>query len=105
MLLPYDCCWRWCRRDGPGPAPAWSGGLAWAFDELMLAMGRAVRAGSGPGGGRGGSCSDCCRMDARANGWTIAEFAGDAEPAGMQRLLNSAVWARTGSGTRCAGMW
>jgi SRSO17 transposase len=28
----------------------------------------------------------------RANGWTIAEFAGDRTPLGMQRLLNSAVW-------------
>ena len=28
----------------------------------------------------------------RANGWTIAEFAGDRSPLGMQRLLNSAVW-------------
>jgi SRSO17 transposase len=27
-----------------------------------------------------------------ANGWTIAEFAGDRSPLGMQRLLNSAVW-------------
>lgn len=28
----------------------------------------------------------------RKNGWTLAEFAGDATPDGMQRLLNSAVW-------------
>jgi SRSO17 transposase len=28
----------------------------------------------------------------RANGWTIAEFAGDKTPLGMQRLLNQAVW-------------
>jgi SRSO17 transposase len=28
----------------------------------------------------------------RANGWTIAEFAGDRSPLGMQRLLNQAVW-------------
>jgi SRSO17 transposase len=28
----------------------------------------------------------------RANGWTIAEFAGDKSPLGMQRLLNQAVW-------------
>ena len=27
----------------------------------------------------------------RKNGWTLAEFAGDATPDGMQRLLNSAV--------------
>lgn len=28
----------------------------------------------------------------RANGWSIAEFAGDRSPLGMQRLLNQAVW-------------
>jgi len=28
----------------------------------------------------------------RANGWTLAEFAGDARPDGMQRLLSAAVW-------------
>jgi SRSO17 transposase len=28
----------------------------------------------------------------RANGWTIAEFAGDRSPLGMQRLLDQAVW-------------
>jgi len=28
----------------------------------------------------------------RKNGWTLAEFAGDGTPLGMQRLLNSAVW-------------
>jgi SRSO17 transposase len=28
----------------------------------------------------------------RANGWTLAEFAGDATPDGMQRLLNAARW-------------
>jgi SRSO17 transposase len=28
----------------------------------------------------------------RKNGWTLAEFAGDRSPLGMQRLLNSAVW-------------
>ena len=28
----------------------------------------------------------------RKNGWTLAEFAGDATPDGMQRLLTSAVW-------------
>ena len=28
----------------------------------------------------------------RKNGWTIAEFAGDKNPLGMQRLLNQAVW-------------
>jgi SRSO17 transposase len=28
----------------------------------------------------------------RKNGWTIAEFAGDKTPLGMQRLLNQAAW-------------
>jgi pimeloyl-ACP methyl ester carboxylesterase len=28
----------------------------------------------------------------RKNGWTLAEFAGDAKPVGMQRLLNAARW-------------
>jgi hypothetical protein len=28
----------------------------------------------------------------RKNGWTIAEFAGDATPDGMQRLLNLYSW-------------
>jgi hypothetical protein len=28
----------------------------------------------------------------RKNGWTLAEYAGDAVPDGMQRLLNAAVW-------------
>ena len=28
----------------------------------------------------------------RKNGWTLAEFAGDACPDGMQRLLNAARW-------------
>lgn len=32
----------------------------------------------------------------RKNGWTIAEFAGDKSPLGMQRLLNSAVWDQDG---------
>lgn len=32
----------------------------------------------------------------RANGWTIAEFAGDRSPLGMQRLLNQAVWDQDG---------
>ena len=27
----------------------------------------------------------------RKNGWTLAEFAGDGTPDGMQRLLNAAV--------------
>ena len=29
---------------------------------------------------------------ARKNGWTLAEYAGESNPSGMQRLLNSASW-------------
>ncbi|GAA2675752.1 hypothetical protein Apa02nite_020090 [Actinoplanes palleronii] len=29
---------------------------------------------------------------ARKNGWTLADWAGDASPDGMQRLLRSADW-------------
>jgi SRSO17 transposase len=29
----------------------------------------------------------------RKNSWTIAEFAGDASPGGMQRLLNFCSWS------------
>src|SRR6266487_6539723 len=32
----------------------------------------------------------------RVNGWTLAEFAGDATPDGMQRLLNAARWDADG---------
>jgi SRSO17 transposase len=32
----------------------------------------------------------------RKNGWTIAEFAGDATPDGMQRLLNRTAWDADG---------
>lgn len=32
----------------------------------------------------------------RKNGWTLAEFAGEAAPAGMQRLLNFYVWDTDG---------
>jgi SRSO17 transposase len=32
----------------------------------------------------------------RKNGWTLAEFAGDATPDGMQRLLNAARWDADG---------
>jgi hypothetical protein len=28
----------------------------------------------------------------RKNGWTLADFAGDRTPDGMQRLLGAAVW-------------
>ncbi|MGH6877673.1 MAG: transposase, partial [Rhizomicrobium sp.] len=32
----------------------------------------------------------------RVNCWTIAEFAGEAGPRGMQRLLSAAVWDEDG---------
>ncbi len=32
----------------------------------------------------------------RANGWTIAEHAGETQPRGMQRLLANAVWDHEG---------
>ena len=37
----------------------------------------------------------------RKNGWTIAEFAGDLSPAGMQRLLNFYAWDQERRGTCC----
>lgn len=33
---------------------------------------------------------------ARKNGWQLAEYAGEARPDGMQRLLSSAVWDSDG---------
>ena len=49
-----------------------------------------------PGGsrgcGHGRTCWACCRGLERKNGWTLAEYAGDATPDGMQRLLNAARW-------------
>jgi SRSO17 transposase len=39
----------------------------------------------------------------RKNGWTLAEFAGDATPDGMQRLLNAAVWDADGVRDRLMG--
>ncbi len=32
----------------------------------------------------------------RKNGWTLAEFAGDASPDGLQRLLNYSPWDEDG---------
>ena len=32
----------------------------------------------------------------RKNGWTLVEFAGDASPDGMQRLLNLSPWDQDG---------
>jgi len=39
----------------------------------------------------------------RKNGWTLAEFAGDPTPDGMQRLLNAAVWDADGVRDRLIG--
>ena len=41
----------------------------------------------------------------RKNGWTLAEFAGDLSPDGMQRLLNFYAWDAARCGMRCAGTW
>jgi hypothetical protein len=41
----------------------------------------------------------------RKNGWTLAEFAGEATPDGMQRLLNAAVWDADRVRDACAAMW
>jgi SRSO17 transposase len=61
------------------------------FDELMLRIGSRFgrveprrRVGAFLGGLLAGL--------PRANCWTIAEHAGDADPRGMQRLLSQAVW-------------
>ena len=40
----------------------------------------------------------------RKNGWTIAEFAGDAGPEGMQRLLNFYAWDEDTPGATIDGM-
>ena len=41
----------------------------------------------------------------RKNGWTLAEFAGDLSPDGMQRLLNFYAWDAGAVRERCAGTW
>jgi threonine dehydrogenase-like Zn-dependent dehydrogenase len=41
----------------------------------------------------------------RKNGWTLAEFAGEATPDGMQRLLSAAVRTLMRSAMRSAGTW
>jgi hypothetical protein len=72
--------------DGIDPA----GWLA-HFDEMFAE----VVARRSSGGSRG--CGPVLPAGAgvgveRKNGWTLAEFAGEATPDGMQRLLNSARW-------------
>ena len=39
----------------------------------------------------------------RKNGWQLAEYAGDATPDGVQRLLAVYHWTRTRFGTTCKG--
>ena len=41
-------------------------------------------------GGR--TCWGCCRIGERKNSWSLAEFAGEVSPDGMQRLLNFSPW-------------
>ncbi len=41
----------------------------------------------------------------RKNGWQLAEFAGEATPDGMQRLLTTATWDVDGYEMTCAPMW
>jgi hypothetical protein len=49
------------------------------------------RAGSG-GLSRGRGCGSMCPGLERKNGWTLAEWAGEVSPDGMQRLLRRADW-------------
>ena len=42
----------------------------------------------------------------RKNGWTLAEFAGDTSPDGLQRLLNFSPWDEDAlPGRAVAGTW
>lgn len=41
----------------------------------------------------------------RKNSWTLAEFAGDASPDGMQRLLNFSSWDEQACRGTLALMW
>ena len=41
----------------------------------------------------------------RKNGWTLAEWAGEVSPDGMQRLLRWADWDVDGSAMTSAAMW
>jgi len=76
------------------PAPAGAGDLvAWseAFAELFaMVAGEFTQA---PSRRRArGYLLGLLSHSERKNGWTIAEFAGDAGPEGMQRLLNFYAW-------------
>ena len=41
----------------------------------------------------------------RKNGWTLAEWAGEVSPDGMQRLLRRADWDVDGSAMTSGAMW
>ncbi len=41
----------------------------------------------------------------RKNGWTLAEWAGEVSPDGMQRLLRRADWDVEGSAMTSAATW
>jgi SRSO17 transposase len=73
------------------------GGVVWseAFAELCaLVAGEFVQA---PSRRRArGYLLGLLSHSERKNGWTIAEFAGDAGPEGMQRLLNFYAWDEDG---------
>ena len=72
---------------------------AWSerFNEMFAQVAGSSRT-RGRGSGRGPMCWACCRTQKRGNGWTLAEFAGDLSPDGMQRLLNFYASTRRGAG-------
>jgi SRSO17 transposase len=63
------------------------------FSDLMVRIGCSSRISPPPG--RGVHAGLLAGLP-RANCWTIAEHAGEADPRGMQRLLSSAVWDDAG---------
>src|ERR1017187_830102 len=77
----------------PPEAAAAGGPVAWseAFSEMFaVAAGEFAQA---PSRRRArGYLLGLLSHSERKNGWTIAEFAGDAGPGGMQRLLNFYAW-------------
>ena len=79
-------------ETAPVPLPA-GDGVVWpeAFAELFaLVAGEFAQA---PSRRRArGYLLGLLSHSERKNGWTIAEFAGDAGPEGMQRLLNFYAW-------------
>ena len=90
------------RGCGPGTAHA-----AWSesFNEMFAQVAGGFRQRGVRGSGRAYVLGLLSHAE-RKNGWTLAEFAGEASPDGMQRLLNFSPWdAGRGAGTRCAGTW